>query len=333
MPSLRHSSDSEPGYSRRRRGRGFSYHDEKGRPITSERVLGRLRGLAIPPAWKDVWICRSSRGHLQATGIDAAGRKQYLYHPAWREERDREKYERILRFAERLPAFRKTVDRHLARGVVDRDAALAAAVRIIDRTGVRVGSEEYAESAGTYGVATIRSRHLTIDGDTLVLDFKGKGGVEQHLELRDRRLASIVAEMDGMPGYEVLKYVDDAGEVVDVRSEDVNAYIKEHLGEDYSSKDFRTWAATVAAAIALDELEPAASETARRRAVAGVCRAVSEILGNTPAVCRASYIDPRVIDRYLEGTTLSGLGLAPGAGARLSHQEQAVLRLLRDELT
>jgi DNA topoisomerase I len=333
VPSLRHSSDREPGYTRRRRGRGFSYHDERGRAITDERVLRRLRGMAIPPAWKDVWICRSSRGHLQATGIDAAGRKQYLYHPAWREERDREKYERILDFAERLPAFRRTVDRHLARGVVDRDTALAAAVRIIDRTGVRVGSEEYAESAGTYGVATIRSRHLTIDGDTLVLDFKGKGGVEQHVELRDRKLARIVAEMDGLPGYEVLKYVDESGEVVDVRSEDVNAYIKEHLGEGYSSKDFRTWAATVAAAVALDELEPAASDTARRRAVAGVCRAVSEILGNTPAVCRASYIDPRVIDRYLEGTTLSGLAERRTATASLSQQERAVLSLLRDELT
>ncbi|MDX6556870.1 MAG: topoisomerase [Miltoncostaeaceae bacterium] len=332
MPSLRHSSDAEPGYTRRRRGRGFSYHDEKGRAISDERVLNRLRGLAIPPAWKDVWICRSSRGHLQATGIDAAGRKQYLYHPSWREERDREKYERILDFAERLPAFRRTVERHLSRGVIDRDAALAAAVRIIDRTGVRVGSEEYAESAGTYGVATLRSRHLTIEGDTIVLEFEGKGGVEQHVELRDRRLARLVAEMDGLPGYDVLKYRDDAGEVVDVRSEDVNAYIKEHLGEDYSSKDFRTWAATVAAAVALDELEAAASETARRRAVAGVCRAVAEILGNTPAVCRASYIDPRVIDRYLEGTTLSGLGLRRSAGARLSHQERAVLRLLRDEL-
>jgi DNA topoisomerase-1 len=332
VPSLRHSSDREPGYTRRRRGRGFSYHDAKGRPLTDERVLERLRGLAIPPAWKDVWICRSSRGHLQATGIDAAGRKQYLYHPAWREERDRQKYERIQDFAERLPRFRKTVERHLSRGVVDRDTALAAAVRIIDRTGVRVGSEEYAESAGTYGVATLRSRHLTIDGDRLVLDFEGKGGVEQHVELRDRRLAAIVAEMDGLPGYDVLKYRDDSGEVVDVRSEDVNAYIKEHLGEEYSSKDFRTWAATVAAAVALDELEPAASDTARRRAVAGVCRAVSEILGNTPAVCRASYIDPRVIDRYLEGTTLSGLGLRRSAGARLSHQERAVLALLRDEL-
>jgi DNA topoisomerase-1 len=331
MPSLRHSTDAEPGYTRRRRGRGWSYLDDRGRPVRDERRLERFRALAIPPAWTDVWICASSRGHLQATGVDEAGRKQYVYHPAWHEERQRQKYERILRFADGLPELRRTTRRHLRRRRLGREKALAAAVELIDRTNIRVGSEQYAATHGTYGLATLRSRHVSVDGDTLVLDFVGKGSQDHHAEVTDARLARVVAEMDGLPGYEVFKYEDEDGEVVDVRSGDVNEYIKEHMGEDFSAKDFRTWAGTVAAAVALDEVGPIEGARERQRAVARVCRLAAELLGNTPAVCRASYIDPRVIDHFLDGLTLSSLMEEIDRGLRGGHsaEEMAVLALLR----
>jgi DNA topoisomerase I len=212
-----------------------------------------------------------------------------------------------------------------------RDKALAAAVQLLDRTNIRVGSEQYAKSHGTYGLATLRSKHVRVDGDTLILDFTGKGGADVHAELRDARLARIVAEMDALPGYEVFKYVDGDGEVVDVRSDDVNAYIKEHMGEDFSAKDFRTWAGTVAAAMALDEVGPLEGKRERQVAVARVCRLAAELLGNTPAVCRASYIDPRVIDHFLDGRTVSTLIGELDRRLRDGHsgEELAVLALLR----
>lgn len=330
VPSLRHSSDNEPGWTRRRRGRGFSYHDERGRLITDERRLARIRSLAIPPAWRDVWICRSSRGHLQATGTDAAGRKQYRYHPAWSAERAAAKHDRILRFADRLPELRRIVAGHLRRRRLDRAKGLATAVAVLDRTLIRVGGEEYARDNGSYGLATMRSRHLEIDGELIVLDFEAKSGQQQRVELENAQLARILAEMDALPGYEVLKYLDDDGTVVDIRTEDVNAYIKEHAGEEFSAKDFRTWAGTVAAAVALSELEPLATARLRQRAVAGVCRMTSDVLGNTPAVCRANYIDPRVIDHYLDGTTIASLiRRVDGPRGPMRPEELAVLALLR----
>ena len=278
-----------------------------------------------------MWICRSSRGHLQATGVDAAGRKQYLYHPAWHEDRQREKFERILRFADGLPSLRTTVAGHLRKRRLSREKALAAATRLLDRTHIRVGTEQYAAENETYGLATLRSRHIRLDGDTLILDFEGKGGAGQHAELTDARVARAVAEMDGLPGYEVFKYLDDDGEVVDVRSGDINGYLKEQMGEDFSAKDFRTWAGTVAAAVALDEVGPLDGARDRQRAVARVCRVAAELLGNTPAVCRASYIDPRVIDQYLDGVTTSSLmgKVERDLEAGHSAEELAVLALLR----
>lgn len=331
MPSLRHSSDRELGYSRRRSGRGWTYVDWEGRTVRDPRLKERFARLAIPPAWRDVWICRSSRGHLQATGTDDAGRRQYLYHPAWHEQRQQEKYARILRFADALPDLRRTTEAQLRRRRLDRERALAAAVQVLDRTRIRVGSEQYADRYRTYGLATLRSRHLTIEGDTLILDFRGKGGVDNHAEITHARLAKVIAEMDALPGYEVFAYRDEAGEVVDVRSEDVNAYIKELAGEDFSAKDFRTWAGTVAAAVALDEVGPLEGARERQRAVARVCRVAAELLGNTPAVCRASYIDPRVIDEYLDGRTISSLVGEIDRKLRNGHssEELAVLAMLR----
>jgi DNA topoisomerase I len=301
--------------------------------VRDRRLRERFEALVIPPAWTDVWICASSRGHLQATGTDAAGRRQYIYHPAWNEQRQLEKYERILRFADGLPELRRVTAAHLRRKRLGREKALAAAVHLIDRTNIRVGSEQYAERYGTYGIATLRSKHVAIEGDRLVLDFVGKGGLDQHAEVRDARLARAIAEMDELPGYEVFSYVDDDGAVVDVRSGDVNEYIKEIMGEDFSAKDFRTWAGTVAAAVALDELGPVEGATARRRAVARVCKVAAELLGNTPAVCRASYIDPRVIDHFLDGRTISSLRddveeRLRGADGHTG-EELAVLALLR----
>jgi DNA topoisomerase-1 len=331
MPSLRHSSDREQGYTRRRRGAGWSYLDWDGRTVRDPRLRARFDALAIPPAWTDVWICRSSRGHLQATGRDAAGRTQYIYHPAWHEQRQREKYERILRFADGLPDLRRTTEAQLRRKRLDREKALAAAVQILDRTRIRVGSEQYASRYKTYGLATLRSKHVTVEGDTLILDFRGKGGLDNHAEITHARLAKVVAEMDALPGYEVLAYRDEHGEVCDVRSEDVNAYIKERMGEDFSAKDFRTWAGTVAAAVALDEVGPIQGARERQRAVARVCRVAAELLGNTPAVCRASYIDPRVIDHFLDGRTISSLVGEIDRKLRNGHsaEELAVLALLR----
>ena len=313
-----------------RAGAGATWTRTAG-PVTSPRLKERFAALAIPPAWSDVWICRSSRGHLQATGRDDAGRTQYIYHPAWHEQRQREKYERILRFADGLPDLRRVTAAHLRRRRLDREKALAAAAQLLDRTHIRVGSEQYAATHRTYGLATLRSKHIAIEGDTLVLDFVGKGSVNHHAEITDARLARTIAEMDALPGYEVFSYRDEAGEVTDVRSADVNGYIKEHMGEDFSAKDFRTWAGTVAAAVALDEVGPVEGKTARTRAVTRVCRLAAELLGNTPAVCRASYIDPRVIDHFLDGRTISSLVGEVDRRLRNGHsgEELAVLALLR----
>ncbi len=331
MAELRRSRDTEPGFARRRRGKGFSYVDERGERITNERRLQRIESLAIPPAWRDVWICRSGRAHLQATGIDAAGRKQYLYHPAWQEDQEREKFERILCFAERLPRIRRASRRDLRRDTLDRDRALATAVQILDRTSLRIGSEQYVKSNGTFGLATIRSRHVDVDGDEVALDFEGKSGVRQRATIDDALIAAAVDEMDELPGRELFKYRDDDGTISDVRSEDINGYIKKHMGEEFSAKDFRTWSATVATAVALDEFEPVISDRAGRRAVASVVRTVAELLGNTPAVCRASYIDPRVIDQFQDGNTISALraDVDTAAARGLTVQERLVLSLLR----
>lgn len=255
MPSLHHTSDRQAGFTRRRRGRGWQYLDHRGRTLTDEGTLRRIRGLVIPPAWREVWICRSATGHLQATGIDAAGRKQYLYHPRWRLARDQAKHDRVLEFAEALPGLRRAVTRHLRAPELTREKALAAGVRLLDRTWIRVGGERYVASGGSYGLATLRSRHLRVQDDTVVIDFEAKGGKRQHAEVTDPVLARVVAEMDGLPGREVLKYRDMDGGLVDVRSGDINGYIQEHMGVAYTAKDFRTWAATVAAAVALDALD------------------------------------------------------------------------------
>ena len=336
MPRLHRVDPAAPGLARRRRGRGFSYEDRRGRPVDDERVLERIAGLAIPPAWTDVWICADPDGHLQAAGTDAAGRRQYVYHPVWRARQDSRKFQRIESFARALPDLRVACERALDLDGLPQDTVMAAAVRLLDRATFRIGSETYAERYGSFGLATIRKSHVQVEGSTLLFDYTGKAGVRRIHRIDDPLLAPIVERLKRRRsgGVELLAYRDDR-RWVDVRSGDINAYIKRLVGEEHSAKDFRTWHATVLAALDIAAAEPSlGSATAKRRTVAGTVRRVAEHLGNTPAVCRASYIDPRVFDRFNEGLTIArevqGIdGLDPD-DAR-AEVERAVLDLLRSE--
>jgi DNA topoisomerase IB len=300
-----------PGYRRRGAGRGFAYYDEDGALIKDDRVE-RIRSLAIPPAWRDVWICPWPNGHIQATGIDAAGRRQYRYHDAWRARRDAEKHERVLEIAHQLPDVRDAVVEAIQGTGLTRERVLAAAVRLLDLGMFRVGSEQYAEENGTYGLATLLREHVRVRGERVFFAFTAKGGVDRELELVDQPTAAVVRELLRRPedaGDELLGYwVDDpAGEGRawhDVSSAEVNAYLKEISGAEITAKDFRTWNATVLMATALAETPMPRSRTARKKAVRAAYVAVSEQLGNTPAVCKASYVDPRVVDRYESGETI-----------------------------
>ena len=293
-----------------RRGRGFSYQDEHGNPIKAPEVLDRIRELAVPPAWEDVWLCSDPLGHLQATGIDAAGRRQYLYHPRWRERRDREKFERMLTFAELLPRLRRRLVRVLDADDdgLTRDRVLAAAVRLLDVGMFRVGSEQYAEEDSGVGLATVRKEHVHVHGDTVEFDYPGKGGTRRLQVIEDPVTIDVITALKRRRGGpEQLLAYRERRRWHDLRSDDINEYLKEQLDGEFSAKDFRTWNATVMAAVTLAANgREAASKTARKRAINESVRAVAELLGNTPAVARRSYIDPRVFDRYLSGWTIAG---------------------------
>jgi DNA topoisomerase-1 len=293
-----------PGYTRRKQGRGFVYLDRNRRPIDGERREW-IRALMIPPAWTDVWICSDERGHLQATGTDAAGRRQYLYHPEWRTQRDRGKFRRIERFAGALPELRATVTDDLRRSGYPRERILACGVRLLDRGLFRVGTEDYAAD-GAFGLATIRKDHVTVHQEHASFDFVGKAGKRQRVDVHDQELLPILKGLRRRrdASDDLLAWKDRAG-WHDVRSADINAYLKEGIGEDdFSAKDFRTWHATVLAAVLLAERGPARSERAAERAIAEASRGVAAQLGNTPAVARRSYIDPRVIQRYQDAETI-----------------------------
>ncbi len=307
-PRLRRADCSGPGIRRRRRGRGFSYEDDTGRKVDEPEVLTRIAELAIPPAWADVWICPYPNGHLQATGTDAAGRKQYRYHDAWRTRRDHEKFAEMERFAHALPKLRRRVERDLgACSALDRSCVLAAAMRLLERGFFRIGSEEYAAENDSYGLATLRKEHVVVEPDGLmVFDFPAKSGQRRRQGVEDERVSAIIAALKRRRGggEELLAY--KAGrQWRDLRSEDINDYVKAATGGDFSAKDFRTWNATALAAVALAvSYEATATKTARKRAVRRAIEEVSRYLGNTPAVCRASYIDPRVFDAYAAGLTI-----------------------------
>jgi DNA topoisomerase IB len=336
MARLRRVDCGEHGIRRRRQGRGFSYLDADGDRIADPEVLARIRELAIPPAWEEVWVCPYPLGHIQATGIDAAGRKQYRYHDLWRARRDSDKFASMLRFAGELPRLRRRVERDLGRDGMPRERALACAVRLLDRGSFRIGSEGYAEENETYGLATMRREHVTVDGDVVAFDYEAKGGQRRRQRVIDVGAAVAVTQLLRRRGggEELLAY-KEGRRWRDVRSPDVNGYLKEASGGDFSAKDFRTWNATVLAAIALAVSGPVAggSRTGRKRAMRRAVEEVAHHLGNTPAVCRASYIDPRVFDRFDGGLTIGGVlpelvADAEGWPAVQRSVEEAVLDLI-----
>ena len=334
-PGLRHSTDRDPGIRRRRSGRGFAYRGRNGRPIRDPETLERIRNLAIPPAWTDVWICPDPNGHLQATGRDDRGRKQYRYHARYRRRREAAKYERLLAFAQALPAIRKRVDKDLARPQMSREKVLAAVVRLLELTLIRVGNDEYARLNRSFGLTTLRNRHASVRGTSLRFRFRGKSGQQHEVSLRDRRLAAVVRRCRDLPGQELFQYVDD-GEVVDVRSDDVNEYLRE-IAPDVTAKDFRTWAGTVLAFRALRALDAPTTDAEGRRNVMGAMRATADALGNTAAVCRQAYVHPIVVEAYLDGRLGGALVRAaedtddPPAGTTPG-EERAVATLLRQRL-
>ncbi|GAC1327372.1 MAG: DNA topoisomerase IB [Mycobacteriales bacterium] len=339
MPRLRRVTCSGPGITRRRRGKGWEYLDPSGARVTDPATIARANALVLPPAWRDVWICLLPMGHIQATGIDARGRRQYRYHDLWRLQQDASKFDRALDFAERLPAARATVATHLAERGLTRNRVLGCAFRLLEMGFFRIGSEEYAETNQTYGLATMRRDHVSVSKDGVVtFDYIAKSGKRRLQELADADVLAVVGALKRRRGggEELLAYRTRSG-WADIKSSDVNAYLREVTGGDYTAKDFRTWNATVLAAVGLAVSTYAASTpTARTRAVTRVVKEVAEYLGNTPAVCRSSYIDPRVIDRYQDGETIIGtienLGAEVSFGQLATHGtiELAVLGLLRD---
>ncbi len=316
-------SDENAGLSRRRSGTGFRYLDKAGKTIGDTRVLDRIRGLAIPPAWTDVWICPRATGHIQATGRDAKGRKQYRYHPDWSRHASESKFDRLPAFARKLPKLREKVEADLAKRGVSRDKVLATAVRLLEITLIRVGNAEYARQNRSYGLTTLHKRHLEVDGAALNFAFKGKSGVEHEVKVRDRRLASVVRSLRDLPGQQLFKYRSADGDLCPITSDDVNAYIREAMGEQFSAKDFRTWAGTVSAARALRDIEVPTSPTDAKRKVTVCVKAVAGLLGNTPTVCRSSYVHPRVFEMFETGD----LRALPGPEAK--GFESALIRALR----
>ena len=330
---LRYVSDDMPGIRRQPRGRGCAYIDPHGRRIDDVDVLQRIYELVIPPAWRDVWICPSPNGHLQATGRDDAGRKQYRYHAKWQEARSHTKYQHLLTFAEGLPRLRRKIDADLKRRGLDRERVIAAVVRLLDITLIRVGNEEYAQLNGSFGLTTLRRKHVAVRRGEIEFHFKGKSGQEHELLAREERVARVLRRCHELPGQRLFKYVDEQGEPQVVSSDDVNDYLRAATGYDVTAKDFRTWGGTVLAAMILSHAEPCRSEAHAKRVVTAAVKRVASKLGNRPATCRKHYIHPFVLDCYREGR-LCGLIKAdpserdvPRRG--LSAEEAAVVRLLR----
>ncbi|MGH2808917.1 MAG: DNA topoisomerase IB [Actinomycetota bacterium] len=338
MPRLRRIDCARPGITRRRRGRGFEYLDVHGGRIDDLQTLQRIKDLGIPPAWGDVWICPYDNGHLQAVGVDAAGRKQYLYHLDWRRRRDQEKFDHMIEFARTLPKVRHLTNEQLAAKGFGRERVLACAVRLLDRGFFRVGGESYAEENETFGLATMRKEHVTVSDDTVVFEYVAKSKKERYLALVDPPVREVVAALKRRRsgGDELLAY--RAGKAWrDVKSMDINSYLKEVAGGDYSAKDFRTWHGTVLAAVGLAvSTEAFGTKTGRKRAVSRAIQEAAHYLGNTPAVCRKSYVDPRVIDHYESGVTIAGVLENLGAVEALGDPslqgvvEDAVLDLLEE---
>jgi DNA topoisomerase I len=334
---LRYVSDGSPGITRARKGANFDYYDKEGKRIRDPSELKRIRSLAIPPAWEKVWISPQGNGHLQATGLDAKGRKQYKYHPTWRTVRDEAKFERLLSFAGVLPKIRVQVAKDMARPDLTREKVLATIVRLLEVSLIRIGNEEYAKENKSFGLTTMRNRHAEVDGSTIRFQFRGKSGKKHTVEVSDRRVARVVQKCQDLPGQQLFEYEDPAGEVVGIASEDVNDYLQRITGQPFTAKDFRTWAGTVLAAIALGKMEEVDSQTLAKRNIVTAIEAVARLLGNTVAICRKCYIHPAIPTSYLDGTLARTLRVrADSQIARHLHElkpeEAAVITLLRQEL-
>jgi DNA topoisomerase-1 len=333
---LTYVTDDIPGIRRRRQGSSFAYLDPKGKPVKDKATLERIASLAVPPAYEDVWICPLPQGHIQATGRDARGRKQYRYHPHWREVRDETKYARMLDFARALPTIRRRVESDLRHAGLGREKILAAIVRLLETTAIRVGNDEYARENHSFGLTTLRNRHAQVKGERVTFRFKGKSGVEHAIDLHDRRLAKILHACQDLPGQQLFEYVGDDDAVHRVDSNDVNAYIREISGGDFTAKDFRTWLGTVQCALALSGAEEAANQAARKSRIVDAIKHVAQRLGNTPAVCRKAYVHPEVLAAYLEegslGDRVTTSATQAARSRGLTQDERFLVSFLRKRL-
>jgi DNA topoisomerase I len=298
---LRYVNDEKPGISRRRRGRGFSYLDPEGKVIRDPAVRRRIKALAIPPAWEDVWISPLSNGHIQATGRDEKGRKQYIYHPRWQEVRNEAKFQRMIAFGEALPLLRQQVDKDMRRHGLPREKVLGTVVQLLERSLIRIGNQSYARENSSYGLTTLRSRHVEVSSTQIRFEFQGKSGKKHKVAVKDRRLARIVKNCQELPGYELFQYLDDEGKRQPIDSADVNDYLSHVSGEAFTAKDFRTWGSTVGAIQTLYELGPASSDTEAKKKINEAIKQVAEELGNTPTICRDYYVHPAVLEAYQDG--------------------------------
>jgi DNA topoisomerase-1 len=335
---LLYVSDEEPGIRRRKSGKGFTYTKPDGKKVDDKATLDRIKSLAIPPAYTDVWICAKANGHIQATGRDAKGRKQYRYHPAFREVRESTKYEHMLEFAKGLPAIRKTIDEHMSLRGLPREKVLATVVHLLENTLIRVGNADYVKQNKSYGLTTLRDPHVKVEGGELRFHFKGKSGKTWNLQVKDRRIAKIVKACQDLPGQDLFQYLDENGERQSVTSADVNAYLKEITGRDITAKDFRTWAGTVLAALALAEFEEFDNQAKAKKNIRAAIEKVSSRLGNTPSICRKCYVHPEVFSSYLDGGLLLEIKDEIETELRedlpsLKPEEAAVLTLLQERIS
>lgn len=331
---LRYVSDAMPGIRRIRSGRGFRYVASSGQAVTDQRQLRRIKALGIPPAWTGVWISPAPNGHIQAVGRDARGRKQYRYHARWREVRDETKYGRMVAFGDALPRIRVRVQAGLALPGLPREKVLATVVALLDMTHIRIGNQEYAEENQSYGLTTLHDEHVAVSGSTIRFHFRGKAGREQRVDIRDRRLARIIQSCQDLPGQELFHYLDDDGAIQPIGSDDVNEYLREISGQDFTAKDFRTWAGTLVATCALKAAGHAEDQTHAKKQVVQAIKATAEHLGNTPAICRKCYIHPAVIAAYMDGSLFAQqdphtADPPPSTQTALRPEEEAVLRFLR----
>jgi len=334
---LSYVSDVRPGYTRKAKGGDFEWFDADGELIRDEQRLLRIKRLAIPPAWTEVWVSPLANGHIQATGRDARGRKQYLYHERWREVRDENKYDRIISFGKALPKIRRRIARDLKLPGLPRNKVLATVVQLLERTFIRIGNEEYARENKSFGLTTMKDRHVEVKGAKLRFRFRGKSGREHEVDVTDRRIAKIVSKLQDLPGQDLFQYLDDGGEVRDITSQDVNEYVREITGEDFSAKDFRTWAGTVLTAIALNAQEKFENGKQAKANIKTAISAVAKILGNTPAICRKCYVHPAVLETYLDQKSIEGLTRTTEAALEredvdLRSSEAAVLKFLEARL-